>query len=45
MIIGNLMTYDLRMHVNRTVLQSVLPLPLGTDDIVAHAGCPAAVAG
>jgi hypothetical protein len=33
MIIGNLMTYGLRMKVNSAVLQSLLPLPLSRDDI------------
>ncbi len=40
MILGNLMTYGLRMRVNRAVLQSVLPLPLSTDDILTLAALP-----
>lgn len=40
MIIGNLMTYGLRMRVNRAVLQSVLPLPLSRDDIFTLLAIP-----
>ena len=34
------MTYGLRMRVNRTVMQSVLPLPLSTDDILTLVAIP-----
>jgi hypothetical protein len=40
MIIGNLMTYGLRMQVNRALLQSVLPLPLSWDDGTTLAAIP-----
>lgn len=40
MIIGNLMTYGLRMRVNRAVLQSVLPLPLSRDDVITLVAIP-----
>jgi hypothetical protein len=40
MIIGNLMTYGLRMRVNRAVLQSVLPLPLSMDDVTTLLAIP-----
>lgn len=40
MIIGNLLTYGLRLKVNRELLQSVLPLPLSSDDLATLAAIP-----
>lgn len=40
MIIGNLLTYGLRLKVNKDLLQSVLPFPLSPDDLATLAAIP-----